>query len=208
MIRPRKFDIIVVNYEGAKIAGGVLSRIKWETLIVDEAHKVKNNQSSNFIFLNKLTTTFRLLLTGTPLNNNLKELWSLLHFIMPDLFHDEELFSEIEEEANCFEGTEEEKLKHQCQVAKVFHEIINLFFKRRTKKELDLGLKEKTEMTLFVPMSKLQLRLYRNFLRFGSVYGPSRNASYNIMTPRKICQHPFLFEDIQEEDEENEEFLV
>lgn len=102
MIRPRKFDIIVVNYEGAKIAGSVLSRIKWETLIVDEAHKVKNNQSSNFIFLNNLTTTFRLLLTGTPLNNNLKELWSLLNFIMPDIFYDEDLFFEIEEEAKLF----------------------------------------------------------------------------------------------------------
>lgn len=92
----------MVNYEGAKLAGGVLSRIKWETLIVDEAHKVKNNQSSNFIFLNKLTTTFRLLLTGTPLNNNLKELWSLLNFIMPEIFHDEDLFFEIEEEAKLF----------------------------------------------------------------------------------------------------------
>lgn len=198
MIRPKKFDIIVVNYEGAKLAGGVLSRIKWETLIVDEAHKVKNNQSSNFIFLNQLKTTFRLLLTGTPLNNNLKELWSLLNFIMPEIFHDDDLFFEIEEEAKLFVGTEEEKLKHQCKVAKIFHEIIHPFFKRRTKKELELGLKEKTEMTLFVPMSKLQLRLYRNFLRYGNVYGPCNDAYYHIMIPRKICQHPFLFDEISE----------
>lgn len=63
-----------------------LSRIKWEALIVDEAHKIKNYDSQNFQCLNYLKTTFRLLLTGTPLNNNLKELWTLLYFIMPDLF--------------------------------------------------------------------------------------------------------------------------
>jgi SWI/SNF-related matrix-associated actin-dependent regulator of chromatin subfamily A member 5 len=146
--------------------------------------------------LNELKTTFRLLLTGTPLNNNLKELWCLMNFIMPEIFQDEELFHEIEENTNAFEGSEEEKLKYQCQVAKYFHEIINPFFKRRTKKELDLGLPEKIEMTLFVPLSKLQLRLYRNFLRYGNVYGDSKPSNFNIMTPRKICQHPFLFPDL------------
>lgn len=97
-----------------------------------------------------------------------------------------------------FEGTEEEKLKFQCRVAKYFHEIINPFFKRRTKKELDLGLPEKKEMTLFVPLSKLQLRLYRNFLRCGNILGVDP-SNYHIMIPRKICQHPYLFDEIDDE---------
>lgn len=62
---------------------------------------------------------------------------------------------------------------------------------------MDLGLPEKKEMTLFVPLSKLQLRLYRNFLRVGNVYGDDTLPSnFNIMTPRKLCQHPYLFSGI------------
>ena len=119
---------------------------------------------------------------------------------MPELFKDEDLFNEIEQSTNALEGTDDDKLKHQCQVAKYFHEIIRPFFKRRTKKELDLGLPEKIEMTLFVPLSKLQLRIYRNFLRHGNVEGnPNSSGSLHIMTPRKICQHPFLFPSIANE---------
>jgi len=60
-----------------------LSRVKWEVLVVDEAHKIKNDQSQNFMLLTYLKANFKLLLTGTPLSNNLRELWSLLNFIMP-----------------------------------------------------------------------------------------------------------------------------
>jgi SNF2 family DNA or RNA helicase len=197
-LKPRKFDIIITNYEGAKICIGPLSRIKWETMIVDEAHKLKNFESQNFQCLNYLKTGFRLLLTGTPLNNNLKELWTLLNFIMPDLFHEADMFERIEEGIKFFEGSEEDRLKYQCRVAKCFHDIINPFFKRRIKKELELGLPDKTELTIFVPLSKLQLRMYRNFLRFGNVFGDAPPANYNIMIPRKLCQHPYLFPGVEE----------
>jgi SWI/SNF-related matrix-associated actin-dependent regulator of chromatin subfamily A member 5 len=109
------------------------------------------------------------------------------------------MFMRIEDSIKFFQGSEEDKLTFQCKIAKYFHEIINPFFKRRTKKELDLGLPEKKEMTLFVPLSKLQLRLYRNYLRCGNVYGDDSPANFNMMCPRKICQHPYLFPGITNE---------
>lgn len=134
VLRPRKFDILITNYQGAKINFYPLSRVKWQALIIDEAHKLKNNQSQTFVILNQFKSTFRLLLTGTPLSNNLKELWCLMNFIMPQLFEEDTLFNQIEESTQQFEGTEEEKLQYQCKIAKNFHEIISPFFKRRTKK--------------------------------------------------------------------------
>jgi SNF2 family DNA or RNA helicase len=138
-----------------------------------------------------------LLLTGTPLSNNLRELWSLLKFIMPNLFIDESLFDDIQNSSDQLQGTEEEKFAYQCKIAATFHQIIEPFFKRRTKKNLELGLPQKIEKTLFVPLSSLQLQCYRNFLKYGNVAGPCTYSSFNIMTPRKICLHPYLFGSIR-----------
>jgi SWI/SNF-related matrix-associated actin-dependent regulator of chromatin subfamily A member 5 len=96
VVRTRKFDILVTTYEAVKTCVYPLSRIPWEVMVVDEAHKIKNNESQSFIALSYLTATFKLLLTGTPLSNNLKELWCLLNFIMPGIFRDPQLFDEID----------------------------------------------------------------------------------------------------------------
>lgn len=97
VVKPRKFDVLVCTYEGVKGSVYPLSRIKWEALIIDEAHKIKNSEGQSFQALSYLQATFKLLLTGTPLSNNLGELWTLLNFIMPEIFSDPQLFSEIEE---------------------------------------------------------------------------------------------------------------
>jgi len=85
-------------------------------------------------------------------------------------------------------------------MAKKFHGIIRPFILRRTKKEIDLGLPPKTEHTLYVSMTKLQLKLYKNYLKYKNVYGGGRRADCNSqMTTRKICNHPYLFEGIEDE---------
>lgn len=92
MVDKRKFHVLITSFEGAKICYNKLSRIKWEMLVVDEAHKIKNFQSQISLSLRDYTASFKLLLTGTPLSNNLNELWSLLSFIMPELFVEQDLF--------------------------------------------------------------------------------------------------------------------
>ena len=74
-------------------------------LVVDEAHKIKNYETQNFAAMAMLKSQFRILLTGTPLSNNLTELWTLLYFIMPGIFNDNNLFREIEESVEEYQGS-------------------------------------------------------------------------------------------------------
>lgn len=84
--------MVVTSFEGARICLKYLRRIRWKYLIIDEAHKIKNEESMLSQVVRALNTSFKLLLTGTPLQNNLHELWSLLNFILPDIFDSSELF--------------------------------------------------------------------------------------------------------------------
>ena len=84
--------MIVVSYEGVNICQKLLSKIKWVYIVVDEAHRLKNDLSLLSFNLRTLKTDMKLLITGTPLQNNLRELWSLLNFILPEIFDDSSLF--------------------------------------------------------------------------------------------------------------------
>lgn len=92
---------------------------------------------------------------------------------MPDIFIDKSIFIEVEEGVKYSGMSEQDQFKAQCEIAKKFHSIIQPFILRRTKadKNLDLGLPPKTIKTLFVGMTKLQLRMYKNYLKYRSVYG-------------------------------------
>lgn len=89
---PDKFDICVTTYEGARLCSTNLKKFKWQYLIVDEAHKLKNEASVLSKILRGIDSKYRLLLTGTPLQNNMQELWALLNFLVPELFSSAEEF--------------------------------------------------------------------------------------------------------------------
>lgn len=80
---PKKFNVILVSYEGVKSCLKELSSIDWHCIVIDEAHKIKNEETQLALKLRELKTKSKLLLTGTPLQNNIHELWNLLNFIMP-----------------------------------------------------------------------------------------------------------------------------
>lgn len=81
-----KFHVLLTSYEMINSDAGTLSSIEWAGLCVDEAHRLKNNESLFFRTLNEYSIRYRLLLTGTPLQNNLEELYHLLNFLSPDRF--------------------------------------------------------------------------------------------------------------------------
>ena len=119
---------------------------------------------------------------------------------MPDVFYDRSIFDQIEAGINEHKGDVNEKFDIQCRIAKKFHGIIRPFIMRRTKKDTDLGLPTKTEHTLYVSMTKLQLKLYKNFLKYKNIYGPGKGKDANSqMTTRKICNHPYLFGGVEEQ---------
>ncbi|KAH8804756.1 SNF2 family N-terminal domain-containing protein [Xylogone sp. PMI_703] len=140
-----------------------LSKINWEFIIIDEGHRMKNSDSKLFRELRHFTSATRLLITGTPLQNNLKELWSLLNFLLPNIFTDWESFeswfdfSDLQDE----EGTEEflaDKMKQD--LVKKIHLILQPLLLRRIKADVEHMLPKKREYILFAPMTKEQIDLY------------------------------------------------
>ena len=88
------FDVLVTTYEVAISEKGPIGKLVWKYLIIDEAHRIKNEESRLSQVVRTFNTYFRLLITGTPLQNNLHELWSMLNFLLPDVFASAEQFDE------------------------------------------------------------------------------------------------------------------
>ena len=194
-----KFDVWVTTYEGARIWAGNLKKFKWEYLIVDEAHKLKNEASVLSQQLRKIGAKYRLLLTGTPLQNNLTELWSLLNFLVPELFSSAEEFHEFFDLSK--KGTDKETEDKNKLVIHRLHKILNPFMLRRIKKEAEKSLPPKTELHIKVGLTETQKKIYRDLLTKSAIDSGSTLSFYRnmVMQLRKWCNHPYLFEGVEAE---------
>ncbi|KAK7753648.1 putative ATPase [Diatrype stigma] len=158
-----QFPIVCTSYEMVLRDHSSLSKIDWAFIVVDEGHRMKNADAKLFRELQQFKSATRLLITGTPLQNNLKELWSLLHFLMPETFLDWEAFevwfdfSDLQDE----EGTEQfiEDKANQDLVAKI-HKVLQPLLLRRIKADVASYLPKKREYVLYAPMTKEQTDLY------------------------------------------------
>ena len=108
IVIPRKFDILITSYEGMSYSLNYLKRIKFKQLILDEAHRIKNHHASFSQDIRQLKPEWKLLMTGTPIQNNMYELWSLLNYILPEVFYNEFIFID-------FFGDEEERRKNNAK---------------------------------------------------------------------------------------------
>lgn len=93
-LQPDKFDVCITTFEGVRLCMGPLMKFNWEYIIIDEAHKIKNEDSQTSKRIRQFNSKYRLLLTGTPLQNNLHELWSLLNFLLPEIFQSSDDFDD------------------------------------------------------------------------------------------------------------------
>jgi SWI/SNF-related matrix-associated actin-dependent regulator of chromatin subfamily A member 5 len=94
-LRPKQFDVVITTFEMLKIEKTKFKKFQFEFIVVDEAHRLKNDESILSQTVREIDSSFRLLITGTPLQNNLKELWALLNFLIPDIFADASLFEDF-----------------------------------------------------------------------------------------------------------------
>lgn len=144
-----KFDICVASYEAINVCITQLKKFEWSYLIVDEAHRLKNELSHLSQNLRKFPTNLKLLITGTPLQNNLHELWSLLNFLLPDLFESSELFDDWFEGSKMDKDnpiTVEEQEKKNLEIINSLHRILKPFILRRTKDDMIKTLPPKKEI--------------------------------------------------------------
>jgi len=208
LIANRKFEVVITSYEGVNICINKLKKIKWELLIIDEAHRIKNENALLSKNVRLLQSKFRLLVTGTPLQNNLYELWALLNFLMPDIFSSSSDFDDWfgmgsnkegdEEGEENKEKMEEEAEERNAEIVQQLHRILKPFLLRRTKSEVERSLPPKKEIHIKVGLTELQKRLYKKLLT-SSLLQESKTVYKNIiMQLRKVCNHPYLFDGVEE----------
>jgi SWI/SNF-related matrix-associated actin-dependent regulator of chromatin subfamily A member 5 len=195
---PRRWDVCVTTYEVVNTERHTLSKFAWKYLVIDEAHRLKNDASMFSTTVRSFRTANRLLLTGTPLQNNLHELWALLNFLLPDIFSSADQFDEW---FNLEIDDEEAKKNMISQL----HKILRPFMLRRLKADVAKGLPPKTETIVMVGMSKMQKQLYKKLLLrdldtfTGQGNNKNKTAVLNIiMQLRKCCGHPYLFEGVED----------
>ena len=187
-----KFDVCITSYEMILREKSHLKKFAWEYIIVDEAHRIKNEESSLAQIIRMFNSRNRLLITGTPLQNNLHELWALLNFLLPDVFGDSEAFDQWFSSQNADQDT----------VVQQLHRVLRPFLLRRVKSDVEKSLLPKKEMNLYIGMSEMQVRWYQKILEkdIDAVNGAagkreSKTRLLNIvMQLRKCCNHPYLFE--------------
>jgi SWI/SNF-related matrix-associated actin-dependent regulator of chromatin subfamily A member 5 len=143
----RSWDVVVTTYEMCITYSGHLNKIPWQYLVLDEAHRVKNESSSLSKVLRKLNVNYRLLLTGTPLQNNLHELWALLNFLLPEIFHSSDAFDE------WFNLTNNNDDENKKQLVQQLHKILKPFMLRRLKSDVEKDLLPKVETLLYTGFS-------------------------------------------------------
>ena len=149
-MKPGYYDVCVTTYDAIKICFDDLKKIPFHYVIFDEAHKLKNSDSLVSQLSRQLQSRNRLLLTGTPLQNDIGELWSLLNFLMPALFQSREQFEESFDFAKMDEDADQ-KLK----MVKKLHKILKPFMLRRVKADLSMKLPDKIEINISVPLSQV-----------------------------------------------------
>jgi len=182
-----KFQVLLTSYELISIDQATLSSVEWQILVVDEAHRLKNNQSKFFKVLNSYKINYKLLLTGTPLQNNLEELFHLLNFLSPDRFIDlQEFLSEFTDIAK------------EEQVQKL-HELLGPHLLRRLKADVLKGMPSKSEFIIRVDLTPMQKKYYKwiltkNFEALNTKGGGQQMSLINVMMElKKCCNHPYLF---------------
>lgn len=196
-----EFHIVVTSYQIAVADEKFLHRINWQYIILDEAQAIKNMNSQRWYKLLELKSRNKLLLTGTPIQNTMAELWALLHFIMPQLFDSHEQFQEWF--SKDIEAHSQNKQKLNKTQLDRLHAILKPFMLRRVKKDVETEIGKKHEYEIYCKLSRRQKLLYENlkgkimitdFFCVKESRDKAKNLMNLVMQLRKVCNHPDLFE--------------
>ncbi|KAI9364230.1 P-loop containing nucleoside triphosphate hydrolase protein [Pilaira anomala] len=203
------FHVCITSYQLVLQDQNAFRRKQWQYLILDEAHHIKNFRSQRWQVLLNFNSKRRLLLTGTPLQNNLMELWSLLYFLMPNgVSQDMPIgFANLKEFQEWFSNPVDRMIENQQQhdeesrgAIQKLHTVLRPYLLRRLKADVEKQMPEKHEHIVYCKLSKRQRYLYDDFMNRGKTKetlasGNFLNIINCLMQLRKVCNHPDLFEE-------------
>lgn len=189
---------MITSYEGLTKNMGQLETKSFIYFILDEAHKIKNEATQFAEITRGVPSEYRLLLTGTPLSNHTSELWSLLNFIMPNVFDVKSIMGDLFAKKNSDDHPDDEFTQHQ--LVEAMHKIIRPFMLRRLKHDTNIVLKPKKEIHVYCPLTKMQRELYRDII-MAKQEGDKQSLNNIIMQLRKASIHPYLFPQMDTEAE-------
>ncbi|XP_041430299.1 chromatin-remodeling ATPase INO80-like isoform X2 [Xenopus laevis] len=200
------FHVVITSYQLVVQDVKYFQRVKWQYMVLDEAQALKSSSSVRWKILLQFQCRNRLLLTGTPIQNTMAELWALLHFIMPTLFDSHDEFSEwfskdIESHAENKSAIDENQLSR-------LHMILKPFMLRRIKKDVENELSDKIEILMYCSLTTRQKLLYqalKNKISIDDLLQSSMDTAQQaqnttsslmnlVMQFRKVCNHSDLFE--------------
>ncbi|RMD40842.1 hypothetical protein DV735_g4299, partial [Chaetothyriales sp. CBS 134920] len=185
-----RFHVLLTTYEYVLQDAALLSQLKWQFMAVDEAHRLKNRESQLYDRLREFKAPARLLITGTPVQNNLSELSSLFDFLNPGVVNIDENMDLTAEEASA-------------KIAELT-ESIKPYMLRRTKQKVEKDLPPKSEKIIRVELSDIQLEYYKNILTKNyaalnqGAKGQKQSLLNIMMELKKASNHPFMFPSAEE----------
>ncbi|KAK6201142.1 SNF2 family N-terminal domain-containing protein, partial [Scheffersomyces amazonensis] len=209
-VRLGNFQVMLTTYEYIIRERPLLCKFHYSHMIIDEGHRMKNASSKLSITLKQYyKTKNRLILTGTPLQNNLPELWALLNFVLPRIFNSVKSFDEWFNTPFSNTGTQEKielTEEESLLIIRRLHKVLRPFLLRRLKKDVEKDLPDKVEKVLKCNLSGLQYVLYQQMLKHNALFVGAdvagaksgiKGLNNKIMQLRKICNHPFVFEEVE-----------
>ncbi|KAI9817252.1 MAG: swr1 complex component [Pycnora praestabilis] len=203
------WNVCITSYQLVLQDQQTFKRRNWHYMVLDEAHNIKNFRSQRWQTLLTFKTRARLLLTGTPLQNNLTELWSLLFFLMPSDSTENGIggFADLKEFSDWFRKPVEQILEHgrdmmddeAKQIVFKLHKVLRPYLLRRLKADVEKQMPGKYEHVVYCRLSKRQRYLYDGFMSLSQTRETLTSGNYLsiincLMQLRKVCNHPDLFE--------------
>ena len=208
--KDNSFHVCITSYQLALADQKTFRRRRWSYLILDEAHNIKNFRSQRWQTLLNFNADHRLLLTGTPLQNNLMELWSLLYFLMPQGVSTSmpEGFANLKDFQEWFSHPVEKMVQNSqtngmdpeaYKTVTKLHQVLRPYILRRLKADVEKQMPAKYEHVLYCKLSKRQRFLYDDFMSRAATKQSLASGNFMsiincLMQLRKVCNHPDLFE--------------
>ncbi|CAO1598479.1 DNA repair protein rhp26 [Xanthoria calcicola] len=190
--------VLVTTYTGMQTYAELLIPVEWEYAVLDEGHKIRNPNTAITIYCKELRTANRVILSGTPMQNNLVELWSLFDFVFPmrlgTLVNFRSQF-EIPIRQGGYANASNLQVQTAMKCAETLKDTISPYLLQRFKIDVASDLPKKTEQVLFCKLTRPQREAYEGFLSsddLKSIMNGKRQVLFGIDILRKICNHPDL----------------